>query len=106
MGILTSYRLLQSLKVQLKTFQESSKYLNILDHFCSLQKWRTIYMAGEGLCRAKDKAGKCRQQKLKGRVLCFLMQVVINKVFSSKSWKKIDADPSCCFREKRKTYTL
>jgi len=43
---------------------------------------------------------------IKGRVHCFLMQVVLNKCFHLKSEKKISADPFCRFREKRKNAPL
>jgi len=37
----------------------------------------------------------------KGRVQCFSMQFVINLCFLLNPEKKIGADPSCRFREKR-----
>jgi len=42
----------------------------------------------------------------KGRVYCFSMQVVMNKCFLLNPEKKIGADSSCRFREKRKKPTL
>jgi len=44
--------------------------------------------------------------KLKGRVHCFSMQVVMNMCFLLILKKKIGADPSCRFREKRKSFRL
>jgi len=45
-------------------------------------------------------------KKVKGRVHCFSMQVVINKCFPLNSEKKFGADPSCRFREKHKNTPL
>jgi len=43
---------------------------------------------------------------LKGRVHCFLMQVLKNKRFLLNSEKNYGADPSCRFREKCKNAPL
>jgi len=41
----------------------------------------------------------------KGQVQCFSMQVVVNKCFLLNPEKKLGADPSWRFREKRKNCT-
>jgi len=43
----------------------------------------------------------CIVIKLKARVHCFSMQVVMNKRFFLNPEKKFGANPSCRFREKR-----
>jgi len=42
------------------------------------------------------------EEIVKGRLHCFSMQVAMNKCFLLNPEKKISADPSCRFREKRK----
>jgi len=49
---------------------------------------------------------KILSMSIKGRVHCFSMHVVINKCFLLISEKKIGADTSCRFQEKRKKRTL
>jgi len=79
----------------------ANKFIKILDNFFTEE----IYLVSilyEKNCEEQLCKNVSFFYSLKDRVHCFSMQVVKNKCFFQNTEKKIRADPSCHFREKRK----
>jgi len=76
------------------------------NEFEMLQNWKNGFFSKFNKEVIKQTASRKHVLTLNGQVHCFSMQIVTNKCFLLNLEKKIGADPSCRFREKRKKHNF